>query len=140
MTLYLRGDEILLVGSIACGFDVHVVEPAQFKANVNRPATSAFGHDAYPTLWDKAAALLHSFATTQTLLDGNKRTAWAASWLFLGLNDVVGPHQGSVDADLAETLVLGVAAGDKEIPEISDCLQQFVHPQLGRHDHLPDGF
>lgn len=72
MTLYLRGDEILLVGSIACGFDVHVVEPAQFKANVNRPATSAFGHDAYPTLRDKAAALLHSFVTTQTLPDGNK--------------------------------------------------------------------
>ena len=45
-----------------------------------RPATTVFGADAYPTVWDKAAALLHSLVTTQSLADGNKRTG---SFLFL---------------------------------------------------------
>jgi death-on-curing protein len=75
MTVYPTSEEVLLVGSIACGFNVEVGEPAQFAANIARPATSAFGQEAFRTHWDKAAALLHSFATTQTLIDGNKRTA-----------------------------------------------------------------
>lgn len=140
MTVYPSGEEILIVGSLACGFAVQVGEPSQFEANVIRPSTSAFGQDAYPTAWEKAAALLHSFATTQTLVDGNKRTAWAACWLLLRLNDAVGSLQGKVDADSAEEFVLGVAAGDKDITEIADGLRRFVQPQLGHYGHLPDGF
>ncbi|WP_253287211.1 type II toxin-antitoxin system death-on-curing family toxin [Corynebacterium aurimucosum] len=77
----------------------------QFKANVNRPETTVLGRDAFPTAWDKAAALLHSFYTTQSLFDGNKRTGWAACWLFLRLNLAVGPLPGKVDADASEHLV-----------------------------------
>jgi death-on-curing protein len=44
-------------------------------AAVARPAASAFGQDAYPTLREKAAALLHSVARNHPFADGNKRTA-----------------------------------------------------------------
>ncbi|HVU11621.1 MAG TPA: type II toxin-antitoxin system death-on-curing family toxin [Phototrophicaceae bacterium] len=40
-----------------------------------RPMTSAFGADAYPTLREKAAALLHSLTRNHPFTDGNKRTA-----------------------------------------------------------------
>ncbi len=45
------------------------------EAAVQRPAASAFGEDAYPTLREKAAALLHSLARNHPFADGNKRTA-----------------------------------------------------------------
>lgn len=41
---------------------------------------TVFGLDAYPTLLTKAAALMKSLARNHALLDGNKRTAWAAAW------------------------------------------------------------
>ena len=102
--------------------------------------TSAFGQEAFRTHWDKPAALLHSFATTQTLIDGNKRTAWAASWLFLRLNGAVTNLQGRVDPDLGEKFVLAIAKGQKDIPEIADGLQRFVYPQLGKYGYIPSGF
>ena len=55
-------------------------------AALARPQASVFGEDAYPTIHQKAAALLQSLATNHALADGNKRTAWAATRLFYGLN------------------------------------------------------
>jgi len=46
---------------------------------VMRPQASAFGDDAYPTIHEKAAALLHGLARNHPFVDGNKRTAWAAT-------------------------------------------------------------
>src|SRR5215470_2480569 len=51
-----------------------------------RPQTSAFGEDAYPTLLDKAAALLHSIARNHPFKDGNKRTATVAALFMLEVN------------------------------------------------------
>jgi len=140
LTTYLDEEEILLVSEIACGFPPRIREHNQFKANVSRPSTTIFGDDAYPTAWDKAAALLHSFCTTQSLLDGNKRTGWAACWLFLRLNLAVGPLLGEVDADAAERLVLKIANEKIEISEIADTLRSLVTPLLGNVGHLPPGF
>jgi death-on-curing protein len=51
-----------------------------------RPQTSAFGEDAYPTLHDKAAALLHSLARNHPFTDGNKRTAAVGALFLLAIN------------------------------------------------------
>ena len=45
-----------------------------------------FGAELYPTLYEKAAALLHSVARNHALVDGNQRTAWLAMRVFLRLN------------------------------------------------------
>jgi death on curing protein len=50
-----------------------------------RPRSTAFGEDAYLSLHHKAAALLHSPARTQPLVDGNERLALAATIAFYGL-------------------------------------------------------
>jgi death-on-curing protein len=55
-------------------------------AAVARPAASAFGQDAYPTLREKAAALFHSVARNHPFADGNKRTATLAAILMLAVN------------------------------------------------------
>lgn len=81
---YLTLDDVLALTARA-GFtiaDYGLVESA-----LARPLASVFGEDAYPTIHQKAAALLQSMAINQALADGNKRTAWAATRLFYGLND-----------------------------------------------------
>ena len=82
--IYLDLDDILALTARA-GFtiaDYGLVESA-----LARPQATVFGEDAYPSIHDKAAALLASMATNQALAEGNKRTAWAATRLFYGMND-----------------------------------------------------
>jgi death on curing protein len=51
-----------------------------------RPQSSAFGEDAYPTLHEKAAVLLHSLARNHPFTDGNKRTATVGALFLLTIN------------------------------------------------------
>jgi death-on-curing protein len=51
-----------------------------------RPQASAFGQDAYPTLKEKAAVLLHSIARNHPFADGNKRTATVGALFLLAIN------------------------------------------------------
>lgn len=48
----------------------------QLMSCINKIYTSVFGEDAYPTIFDKAAAFFECFVNTHPLLDGNKRTAF----------------------------------------------------------------
>lgn len=75
-------------------------------AAVHRARAGMFGQEAYPDVLTKAAALLHSLAATPPLVDGNKRLAWLATYVFCAKNDVV----LDPDDDAFE-LVTGVAAG-----------------------------
>lgn len=65
------------------------------ESAVARPRTTVFENDAYPTLIEKASAMLHSLILNHPFCDGNKRTAFAAAGLFLHLNgiSIVGAHQ-----------------------------------------------
>ena len=99
---YLTLDDVLALTARA-GFtiaDYGLVESA-----LARPQASVFGEDAYPTIHQKAAALLQSMATNQALADGNKRTAWAATRLFYGLND----YRITATEDERFELILAVA-------------------------------
>jgi death-on-curing protein len=87
MTEYLTMDDLLDIAPGAIGQDVLVRDYGLLEAAVARPQASAFGQDAYPDLHVKAAALLHSLVSNHALVDGNKRLAWAACRVFLGLND-----------------------------------------------------
>lgn len=53
---------------------------------VGRPQMSVAFQDAYPTVFDKAAALFHSIINNHPFLDGNKRTSLFSAVLFLELN------------------------------------------------------
>ncbi len=53
---------------------------------VGRPQMSVAFHDAYKTIFDKAAALMHSVINNHPFLDGNKRTSFFGAVLFLAAN------------------------------------------------------
>ena len=72
-----------------------------------RPQASAFGQDAYTTLEEKAASLLHSVARNHPFKDGNKRTALVAMVFMLHVNGC----QPIWDPEVALQQVLDVAEG-----------------------------
>lgn len=83
------------------------------------------GHDAYPTVLDRAAALLHSTARNHALVDGDKRLALAAGLAFLGLNDV----RLTLDNAGAYDLVMAVASGElDDVPGIAARLGVATEP------------
>ena len=121
MTFYLERDDVVAGGSVACDFPLVVADEGLLQSAIARPQASVFGDDAYPTLWDKAAALLHSLARNHAFVDGNKRTAWASAWAFLRLNGIDLPDM--YDVDYAEQLVLTAAVGEIDWPKIADGLR-----------------
>ena len=106
MTEYLDRDDVLTAGSAAVGQVVQVSDYGLLDAAVARPRATVFGLDAYPDNFAKAAALLQSLARNHALVDGNKRTAWAAAWTFLYINGV---ELGEFDVDDAELFMNAVA-------------------------------
>jgi len=89
-----------------------------------RPQSSVFGQDAYPDVWQKAAALMESLARNHALIDGNKRIAWYATWVFLHMNGH--PLNPEFDVDKAEAFVLDVCQGALDVPTIAAQLPRFA--------------
>jgi death-on-curing protein len=75
--------------------------------------------EVYPTLLEKAAVLLERLARNHPLPDGNKRTAFIVTGLFLEANGHA--FQGA-DPDRDVPLVERVAAGEASQTEILDWL------------------
>jgi death on curing protein len=78
------------------------------EAAAARPRATAFGKDAYPSVHDKAAALLHSIVRNHALVDGNKRLGLASAIAFYGMNG----HRLTLTNDEAHDLIMTIAADD----------------------------
>ena len=119
MTEYLDLDDLLAAADAAVGSRADVRDVGLLQAAVARPQATAFGEEAYPTLDEKAAALLQSIVAGHPLVDGNKRLGWIAIRLFYRLNDAdVRPMP-----DEAFDLVVSVASGDRrDVTEIAGTL------------------
>jgi death-on-curing protein len=99
--------------------EVEVRDRGLLASAAARPLTRAFGEDAYPTFAAKAAALMHSIARNHALVNGNRRLAWAATRIFCLLNG----RDLNFSVDEAEALVVSVAQGDLEVPEIAASIE-----------------
>lgn len=86
MTVFLDLDDLVLVAARAIAGKVVVRDYGLLESAVARPRTTVGGAEAYPDVHTKAAALLHSLCRNHALVDGNKRLAWTACQVFLGLN------------------------------------------------------
>jgi death-on-curing protein len=116
---YLDVEDLVEIAAVVLGETPRVRDLGLLSSAAVRPATVAFGQEAYTELWAKAAALLHSVCMNHALIDGNKRLAWAAARVFLALNDL--PIR-TVDVDQAEAFVISVASGT--ITEVADIARE----------------
>ena len=99
---YLRGDDVLAIHEDQIqryGGSTGVRDPGLLEAALFRPQTGY-----YPSLIDEAAALWESMSQNHPFVDGNKRSAFAAAYVFLRIN---GLRISATDADTQE-FVLGL--------------------------------
>ena len=101
---YIRVDDILAIHADQIeryGGAEGIRDPGLLEAALFRPQTGY-----YPTLIDEAAALWESLSQSHPFVDGNKRTAFAATYVFLAINglDIIATD------DEAQNFVLGLYA------------------------------
>lgn len=119
---YLDLDDLLHVARRTLG-EVVVRDYGLLESAVARPRTTVFGSDAYPTLTEKAAALVHSVARNHALVDGNKRLALAGLIAMLGLNG----RRLTMTNDQAYDLIIAVAKGELDgIADIAGVIEQHL--------------
>ena len=126
MTRHLTYATLLQIARRACGEDVVVRDAGLLESALARPRAAMYGQDAYPTLFGKAGALLHSLVSNHGVVDGNKRLGWQAAVVFLWINDQ------DVDApeDEAFDLVMAVADGSvSDVEVIAEALRRWSAPR-----------
>ena len=99
---YIRVDDILAIHADQIeryGGGQGIRDPGLLEAALFRPQT---GH--YPTLIEEAAALWESLSQNHPFVDGNKRTAFAATYVFLAINGL----DITATDDEAQDFVLGL--------------------------------
>ena len=87
---------VLTYGGFFVEGDDNLANPGSLKYILEAVQGSFFGHDPYPSLIEKAAALAWQIITVHVFHDGNKRTGMEACRLMLDLNGFTMKMDGEV--------------------------------------------
>jgi len=104
---YIRVEDILAIHADQIeryGGDEGIRDPGLLEAALFRPQTGY-----YPTLIDEAAALWESLSQNHPFVGGNKRTAFAATYVFLAINGL----EITATDDQAQDFVLGLYSASR---------------------------
>ena len=116
---YISAAEIYAINEQILGEPPRVRDRHLLRSAMARPFRRIFGEEAYPTVLDKAAALLHALAHDHLFADGNKRTARRATVRFLDDNG----YQTTWTENEAYTFILEIAQGQRDVPAIAQWLE-----------------
>lgn len=124
-------EEVAEINTSLNGWEM-IRDPGLLASAVGRPSQTAFGEDAYPTLWLKTAALFESLACNHAFVDGNKRTAVIAAIHMLNWS-----NYGLV-AEQHELIWVAVSTAEHEIdlPKIAAFFE--AHAVLLQYPELDD--
>ena len=124
--IFLSHDDLMKVAARVIGLQPLVRDHGLLEATAFRPQASVFGADAYPTLWDKAAAMMESLARNHPLVDGNKRLALAGTIVFLGMNG----FRLTMTNDEAYNFTIKVSTGEFEsVAAIAAAIRESSEPR-----------
>ena len=118
---YLDLNDALTIAARLLGEPIPLRDIGLLGSALARPQTSAGGIDAYPSIWEKAAALLISVVNNHSLVDGNKRLGWACAAVFCELN---GASLRRIANDDVFTLVMEVASTTPDVASIAMRLER----------------
>lgn len=94
----------------------------RLEATVATQHQEVFGQELYPTLHEKAAALLRGIIADHPFVDGNKRTAMLTAMVFLELNSQrLTAHKGEI-----EDFAVIVAKDCPSVGEIAQWLREHM--------------
>lgn len=74
---------LIMINSVVLGGSAEIRDAGLLAAAATRPDAVLAGQDAYPTIEEKAAAVLHSVVRTRPFVRGNKATGWIACRMML---------------------------------------------------------
>lgn len=120
---YLTVADVLLLHSLVIdsfGGSHGLRDLSLLESAVGRPQATFGKEDLYPTLFLKAAALVHSLLLNHQFVDGNKRTAMFSAMEFIELN---GYEFVAMQEDVV-TSALWIENDKPEIEEIAEWLEK----------------
>jgi death-on-curing protein len=120
---FLDLDDVIGLAILLLGDPAPIRDMGLLGSAVARPQTTAFGDDAYPDIWTKAAALLQSIVKNHALVDGNKRLGWLTTAVFLQINHV---EISLANNDDVYDLVIDVAAANPSVGDIARRLRALI--------------
>ncbi|OII12038.1 type II toxin-antitoxin system death-on-curing family toxin [Curtobacterium sp. MCBA15_008] len=123
--IHLTIDEALHIARRTLGDGVALRDVGLLEAAVARPAASVGGRDVYPTLVEKAAALVHSVVRNHALVDGDKRLGLMLLIVFLGVNG----RRLTASDDQAHDFIVLIADGRLDaVDDIAEALGHLLEP------------
>lgn len=123
---YLDLDDLRAVAAAALDAPMEVRDWGLLESALVRPRASPFGEDAYPSLWEKAAALLLSLVSNHALVDGNKRVGFTCAVLFLYKNGV---HLAFEEDDAYDFAIAVAERRTFDVAEAAAVLSAWAVPQ-----------
>ncbi len=123
--VYLTANDIYTINEEVTGTLPCVRDRQLLHSAVRRPRLVLFGEAQFPTLHDKAAALLESLAYHHPFADGNKRTALRAVTRFFEQNG----WRVTWTANEEYAFFLQVAQGQTPLSEIVAWLRAHTQEQ-----------
>ena len=115
-------EEVLFFHTVAIqqyGGAEGIRDSAALEAAVARPWTTFEGHEAFPTPFDKAAALCESIIQRHPFADGNKRTGISAGAYLLSTFCI----EVNATSPELEDLAVSIATGDMDASAVSKWLE-----------------
>lgn len=97
--------------------------PEGLSLIVEQPQMVVFGHTLYPTIWLKAAYIMQKITKKHIFADGNKRTAYLTTLLFLKKNG----YKLNFTADEGEALIMQITLAEdteNEMLKIAELLER----------------
>ncbi|MNW47484.1 Toxin Doc [compost metagenome] len=114
---------VAVIQKYSPGEHVGIKDRGLLESAVFRPQSSAFSKEAYPTLFDKSAALFQSLGQNHPFHNANKRTAFTALVIFLKLNG----FDFIMDQKAAEDLTVNMVNHSYEFQELVLAIQQHCY-------------
>jgi death-on-curing protein len=123
VTVYISLEQVLDLHRLQIrrfGGSAGLRERGALESALARPQMTFGGEDLYPTITDKAAALMHSLVMNHPFVDGNKRVGAHTCILFLLTNDVEPVFSAAELTDVT----LAVARGEVSAEALAIWLRQ----------------
>ena len=122
---YLSVQEVIainvaMIQKYSPGEQVGVKDSGLLESAILRPRSSAFGDDAYPSVFNKATALFESLGMNHPFQNANKRTAFAALVIFLQLNG----YRFVMNQKIAEDLTVDMVNHQYSFLELSTLIKE----------------
>ena len=124
--IYLTSAQVLFIHArlaTETGGGQGIRDEGLLAAAIARPQATFDGHDLYPRVYDKAAALMASIVLNHPFVDGNKRVGITSAGLFLRLNG----YRLTVGNPELEEFTLRVAQGEVTLESMANWFERHTH-------------